>query len=224
MKIVVISDTHGSHRDVLLPDGDVLIHAGDVVNSLMSNLEQQRCKIEDLDVWFGQLIANKKFKKIFCIAGNHDFPFARMPFATLKNAEYLENTSFEYEGVIFHGSPNQLPFYGVFTLGEECLERVYSKTDKVDVLITHGPPFGILDEPYNSKNKNAGSKALLSFVERVKPKLHCFGHIHYSYGQLEKDGTTFFNASQSAKITGRMENKPLIYKLEIEDGKFKNKI
>jgi Icc-related predicted phosphoesterase len=215
MKIVVISDTHGSHRDVLLPEGDILIHAGDIVNSLEDNLEQQRDKVKDLDVWFEQQKAQNKYKRIFCIAGNHDFPFSRMPFATLKNATYLQNESVEYDGVTFHGSPNQLPFYGEFGLSEGELERVYSKVDKVDVLITHGPPFDILDEPYAPHYKNAGSKALLNLVERVKPKLHCFGHIHYSYGQIERDGTTFFNASQSGKVSGRMDNKPLVYKLEM---------
>jgi predicted phosphodiesterase len=65
MKLVLISDTHGSHRDVLLPRGDVLIHAGDLCDSLNNNLYQQRRQVEDVDSWFGQ----HQFKKVICIAG-----------------------------------------------------------------------------------------------------------------------------------------------------------
>jgi Icc-related predicted phosphoesterase len=215
MKIVAISDTHGSHRDLVLPEGDVLIHAGDIVNSLSGHLERQRVKIRDFDVWSGDLIRNKKFKKIICIAGNHDSPFAREPIATLKNATYLQNESVDYDGVTFHGSPNQLPFYGAFNSSEECLERIYSKVCKADVLITHGPPYDILDSPCSPHYKCAGSKSLLKLVKRLKPKLHVFGHIHFSYGEREKYGTTFMNASQSGRHVGRMDNKPLTYKLEM---------
>jgi Icc-related predicted phosphoesterase len=62
-----------------------------------------------------------------------------------------------------------------------------------DVLITHGPPFGILD--WTARGERVGCEDLLEAVRRVKPRLHVFGHIHEGYGEHEQDGTRFVNAS-----------------------------
>jgi Icc-related predicted phosphoesterase len=76
------------------------------------------------------------------------------------------------------------------------------------VLVTHGPPYGILDRSIH--NHLCGSKSLLDSVIAVKPKLHIFGHIHEAYGVEERDGTTFFNASL-ANIAYKIVNKPLVF-------------
>jgi Icc-related predicted phosphoesterase len=132
------------------------------------------------------------------LLGNHDFPFSRSPFAKLKNAIYLQNENYEFEGVKFFGSPQQLPFYGAFNSPESCLERIYKKCDKdVDVLITHTPPYGVLDE--SSRGVKIGSKSLMSLIEEVKPKVHVFGHVHFGYGEFDNGVTRFFNASQCGK-------------------------
>src|SRR5690606_9104680 len=65
--------------------------------------------------------------------------------------------------------------------------------DDTDILITHGPPFGILDETVYSKR--TGCEELLLRVYQVQPKYHIFGHIHEDYGMLAKRETTFVNAS-----------------------------
>ena len=64
--------------------------------------------------------------------------------------------------------------------------------DDTDILLTHGPAFGILDGVF--EGEKVGCSDLLDKIKRIKPKIHAFGHIHEAYGQYEKDGTTFINA------------------------------
>jgi Icc-related predicted phosphoesterase len=210
MKIVMISDTHSAHRQVILPKGDVLIHAGDLCNSLEADSVGMLKHIRDCDKWFGE----QDFEKVICIAGNHDFPFERGLINTLTNAVYLENEHYVHKGVKFFGSPNQLHFYGAFNNSEDGLKVIYERVDEdTDVLITHGPPRGILDSP--AINQGAGSVALLNLVNRVRPKVHVYGHIHFSYGHYWEDETDFFNASQTAGGWDVMSNDPWVFELEV---------
>lgn len=66
-------------------------------------------------------------------------------------------------------------------------------SDRLDILITHGPPFGVLDKCNN--NRLAGCEDLLEVITHVKPKYHLFGHIHEGYGIAQNGYTTFINAS-----------------------------
>ena len=193
MKIVFISDTHGAHRKLTLPKGDILVHAGDLINVCGKNEIAQMAQIKDVDDWFGE----QDFEKVICIAGNHDKPFEKGLINTMSNAVYLENEHYEYKGIKFFGSPTQLPFFGCFNSGEEALADIYNQIDDVDILITHGPPFGILDTP--SRGDNAGSMALTSAVDRIRPKVSVFGHIHDSYGSEVRDGVQYFNASMAGR-------------------------
>ena len=61
-----------------------------------------------------------------------------------------------------------------------------------DILITHGPPYGILDK--NRVGFSAVCQSLKRAVKRIQPKLHVFGHIHEAGGMVEMEGTTFVNA------------------------------
>jgi len=60
--------------------------------------------------------------------------------------------------------------------------------EDIDILVTHGPPFGILDQvKYSNKaqdGKFAGCEELRTAIERIQPKLHVFGHVHEGYGKL----------------------------------------
>lgn len=76
--------------------------------------------------------------------------------------------------------------------------------ETLDVLITHGPPFGILDQPAPHK-PNVGCAELLVAVQRTKPKVHVFGHIHGGAGELERDGIRFVSA---AYLNERYKPKP----------------
>lgn len=194
MKIVCLSDTHNFHEQIRVPDGDILIHAGDAT---MRGTEEE---VESFLSWFSSLTHKHK---IF-IAGNHDWLYetnnrlASVMTANF-NIKYLQDSSVEVEKLKIYGSPWQPRFYDwAFNLnrGAELAEKWKLIPDDVDLLITHGPPNGILDEvPRQCFVENTGCEELRKRVESVCPKLHVFGHIHCSYGQTEQFGVRFVNAS-----------------------------
>jgi hypothetical protein len=109
---------------------------------------------------------------------------------------YLQDEAVEIEGLRIWGSPWQPEFLDwAFNLPRGAALR--EKWDRIpsgtDVLITHGPPQGVLDRV--DEGRREGCADLLNAVARVRPRLHLFGHIHEGYGCLERDGTTFVNAS-----------------------------
>lgn len=192
-RIVFISDTHQLHDNLVLPKGDIIVHAGDV-GSRGSIPEM----IDFLE-WFSKLpYAHKIF-----IAGNHDFAFERYPddmanfLQRFPGVTYLQDSSVTVDGIKFYGSPWQPEFYNwAFNLprGERLAEKWAMIPDDTDVLITHGPPATILD--YTEYDKiNVGCVDLLKRVNEVKPKIHVFGHIHEGYGYRDIDGIMFINAS-----------------------------
>lgn len=193
MKLVLISDTHNKHKWIdnnEIPKGDVLIHAGDY--SGRGSTEETKSFLD----WYSNL--PHKYK-IF-IAGNHDFFFERKNQNEINailpsNVIYLNNSGITIEGINFWGSPNQPIFFDwAFNKTEEELIKTWNKIPtNTDVLITHSPPFGILDKTI--RGKSVGCTALKKRVTIIKPKINVFGHIHESYGIIEQNGTTFINAS-----------------------------
>lgn len=119
------------------------------------------------------------------------------------NIIYLNDESTEIMGLKIWGSPIQ-PWFHDWAFNRQRGEEIKKHWDMIpndaDIVITHGPPRGILDrispkfERYN-ENPNVGCDDLLEAIQRVKPKVSVFGHIHEGYGKIEKDGTTFINAS-----------------------------
>src|SRR5690606_1344256 len=192
MQIVAISDTHGKHRDLQpLPKGDVLIHSGDVSRG---GTKEQRT---DFLKWFA---AQNHTHKIF-IAGNHDFFFEQANPEEINSiipdgVIYLNDSGMKINGVQFWGSPIT-PWFNNWAFnrdrGDEIKKHWELIPDDTNVLITHGPPFGILDETvYGNRT---GCEDLLLRVDQVKPKFHIFGHIHEDYGNFKKGETSFVNAS-----------------------------
>ena len=189
MRLVLISDTHRKHGHLALPDGDVLVHAGDATS--MGTVPE----IAEWNEWLGRQPHRHKV----VIAGNHDWLFERDPAIArglLTNATYLEDGGVTLEGLRFWGSPWQPRFFRwAFNLDRgaplrEKWERIPAGTD---VLITHGPPQGILDRTWHGES--VGCEELAPIVARLRPRLHVFGHIHESHGRLDRDGTTYVNAS-----------------------------
>ena len=190
-KIVAISDTHNHHRSLTIPHGDILIHAGDYSNS-----GSREATIDFLD-WLEALPHPHKI----LIAGNHDF-FAerdRKGFRALvpKNICYLENESVTIENIKIWGSPFT-PYFGgwAFNLhrGAEIKKVWDTIPEDTDILVTHGPPHGILDQTY--RLENVGCEELLLRINAIKPHYHIFGHIHECPGIKDINGTTFINATQ----------------------------
>jgi hypothetical protein len=132
------------------------------------------------------------------IAGNHDFAFERTPEARtwISRATYLQDEEVTVAGLRIWGSPWQPRFFDwAFNLDRgEPLRQVWSQIPAgIDVLVTHGPPRGILDR--TARGEPVGCDDLLAAVGRVRPRLHVFGHIHEAYGKVARDGVTFVNAS-----------------------------
>ena len=172
-----ISDTHSQHRRLTeLPDADILIHSGDFT---MNGSEQEAI---DFMNWFCDLPYPHK---IF-ICGNHDVCLYGANIDGLdENVHYLCNS-----GVVIDG----VKYYGVPMFMEDCISdrqtRNYAAIPAdTDVLITHCPPYGVLDF---DDGINYGSAELLVRVEEIKPCLHLFGHIHKQHG-VEKHGSTVFS-------------------------------
>lgn len=185
IKIVIISDTHNCHNALNIPDGDILIHAGDMTEY------GTRAEIEAFDKWLGTLPHHHKL----VIAGNHEVCVQEDGgWFLFHNATYLEDEAITIEGIHFYGSPWQPAFFDMaFNLprGEALAKKWQKIPANTDILITHTPPFQRLDQ---ADGKRVGCKDLLQRLKEIKPKYHVFGHIHASYGQLTHAETTFINA------------------------------
>ncbi|MDH3198719.1 MAG: metallophosphatase domain-containing protein [Candidatus Krumholzibacteria bacterium] len=205
MELVLLSDTHGRHGEVEIPNGDVLIHAGDF-GAWFGTMEE----LEEFNDFLGQLPHAHKI----VVAGNHDFCFERANAdarKALTNAHYLQDESLEIDGVKFYGSPWQPEFLNLaFNLrrGEPLRRKWEMVPPDTDVLITHGPPHGIGDETLDGLH--VGCEELLLRVKQVKPRVHVFGHIHEGRGKYEIEGTVFVNA-----VTNRAGRSPFLLSLTI---------
>ncbi len=190
MKLVIISDTHNRESALGNLSGDVLIHCGD----MFELSDPSDSSVERMDAWFGSL----DFQEILCVGGNHDYALEgrfRDGRQVFRNATFLVDQAFVFDGVKFYGSPwtPDLSTHA-FYKSDEDLERVWNAVPSdTDVLITHTPPFDVLD--VCSWGLKLGCRHLAATVAAVKPAYHCFGHIHNSAGVLEKDDVTFINAS-----------------------------
>lgn len=194
MKLVCISDTHSMHRDMLeIPDGDVLIHAGDCLGQ--GTLDN----IRDFNDWLGTLPHQHKI----LIAGNHDRAFQDTPELAreaLTNAIYLEDSGIEIDGLRFWGSPWTPAFMDwsfMLDRGQPLQEKWQLIPDNTDVLITHGPPKGIGDQVFfELEDPNVGCAHLLERLDQLPAlKAHIFGHIHEGYGTHLHGRLPLINAS-----------------------------
>ena len=177
MKILHISDTHGVHRQLKsLPEADVIIHSGDFT------MVGSEAEAIDFLNWFCDLSYSHK---IF-ICGNHDeCLYGSYVDGLDNNVHYLCNSGVEIDGVNFYGVPMFMSDYATCRQLKNY-EMIPSDTD---VLITHTPPFGILDF---DDGINYGSEDLLLKVHSLAPRLHLFGHIHSQNG-VNKIGFTVFS-------------------------------
>jgi Icc-related predicted phosphoesterase len=190
LRIVCLSDTHNKLSSIAVPDGDILVHAGDFCGHGRLNEVKM----------FNEEIGKLPHKHKIVIAGNHDWPLERQPQEArelLTNVIYLQDESFEIEGLNFYGSPWQPEFFSwAFNLPRNSA-KLAEKWDMIpagtDIVITHGPPHGILDK--TSSGHLAGCELLRKRLEVLKPQAHVFGHIHEGYGTHKQDETLFVNAS-----------------------------
>lgn len=191
MRLVALADTHGYHRALTVPDGDVLVHAGDLT------LRGTRPQLEDVADWLRALPHRHKV----VVAGNHDFWLqgnragAREVFRGL---HYLEDEEVTLDGVRFYGSPWQPWFHDwAFNARRGAPIDVYWQRIPVgvDVLVTHGPPAGFGDRVFDGQR--VGCEDLLRHLVRVRAKVHLFGHIHEDRGAWTHGATRVVNCTTS---------------------------
>lgn len=192
-RIVCISDTHEQHDRISVPDGDLLLFAGDM--SFMGD----EAAVHRFNDWLAGLPHPHKV----VIAGNHDWIFERNPVRAktlITNATYLNDSGCEIDGIKIWGSPVQPEFCNwAFNRkrGSEIDQHWQKIPEDTDILLVHGPPYGILDTAAPGR-EHLGCRDLLRAVERVNPKLVVFGHIHGGAGWAhlqEEMGTLLVNAA-----------------------------
>lgn len=199
LKIIAISDQHGHLPEI--PPCDLLLIGGDICPG--GGLEKQSFW---LDTHFRHWLDRIPAKEAVAIAGNHDKIFANAPemIPSGLRFHYLKDSSIEIFKLKIYGTPWQLPFWGVFNKKEEELDSLYQAIPyDLDILLTHGPPYGIRDGVPVQERLNedlgtllhVGSHALKKRILEIQPKLVVFGHIHSAYGVTKQEGITYVNAS-----------------------------
>jgi Icc-related predicted phosphoesterase len=206
IRLVLMSDTHELHREIDVPDGDILIHAGD-----FTMFSKSMDAITDFNAWLGEL----PYRHKIVVPGNHEFFLEADPTkrSMLSNAAVLINESIEIEGLRIWGSPVTPLYGGAFGLSSaDDRRRLYAQIPgKIHILVTHGAPLETLDLPPGAGFHN-GCHELMEAVIRVQPKLHVFGHVHGAYGIFQTDRTTFVNAGLLG-VDGGLDRSPIVLKM-----------
>ena len=203
LRIVCLSDTHNRHADLDVPGGDILLHAGDFTGR---GTEAEVAS-------FGKFLAGLPHAEKVIVAGNHDFLFesdgARAQ-ELLGEVTYLRDASATVCGLEVWGSPWQPWFFDwAFNLprGAALAEKWKLVPEAIDILVTHGPPHGILDR--TQRGERVGCEELAAALGRIRPALHLFGHIHEDYG-TERAGSTLAVNGCNCDLGYRPVNPPVV--------------
>ena len=175
-RIVCIANTCGQHRSLIIPQADCIIHAGDACTD--GDLSQ----LTDFLEWFCSL----NIKRKLFVAGEQDLAVTGQPERLREmfpaGVTFLENELVDYDGITYYGlaarplMPEKLPI------------PMY-----VDVLITHGPPSGILDD-------GKGCPILRQTLKELEPTIHVFGHTKIKGRKsLKVKGRQFYNVVTLSK-------------------------
>ena len=180
MKILHISDTHGRHTELVkLPAADIIVHSGDFT---LGGSEQETINFLN---WFLDLPYQHKI----LVAGNHDDCLYNSGLNGLdSNCHYLNNSDVVIGGVRFYG----VPMFMQDCISGQQERNIGNIPAGIDVLVTHQPPYGILDR---SGSINYGSSELLSKIGIIAPQFHLFGHIHVANGEVITKTTKFVNSA-----------------------------
>jgi Icc-related predicted phosphoesterase len=223
MKIWHISDTHTKEEYLNPPkDCDIVIFSGDCSNPREPSINEMQ--VRDFITWF----VNLPIKYKIFVAGNHDTSI-EAGYLTRDNFEsvgitYLENSSIEIEGLKIWGSP-YTPSFGIgwaYNKKREKLHDLWATIpDDTDIIISHGPPKGIMDLAYHKIDgkwllEYCGCGALLKRVFQIKPKLVCFGHIHDNEDNLNS------GIRQLATLTTIFSNGSVVTDGEFDKGPSNN--
>ena len=191
MKIALFSDTHALHGQINIPDADILIFAGDMTHCRTAS------DVSDFNSFLGSLPHKHKI----VVGGNHDHRLAHDPVKAklqLSEAVYLLDEFVVISGIKIYGAPWQPLFNDracdAFALprGKALKEKWNMIPPDVDILVTHTPPSGILDQDGPVSH---GCSDLTAAVAALNPKYHIFGHIHSNHGMIKYGSTIYINCN-----------------------------
>ena len=222
VRVVCLSDTHNQLDKIRIPSGDIIIHAGDICG---------RGTIQELETFAAQFSALPHPTKVF-IAGNHDWPFqenrpqAEHVISQFDGITYLQDSETKACGLRIYGAPWQPEFYSwAFNLprGKPLQDKWREIPLGIDILVTHGPPFGYGDfvqrpryESWRPKGADERSVGCVDLAEAIlfkKPRLHVSGHLHSGYGRINTTNTIYVNASNCNEAYQPI-NPPIVVDLE----------
>lgn len=225
-RIVVVSDTHELHSSLtpgVLPNADILVHCGDFTN------DGREPYILSFGSWLNQL----PYEHLIVVAGNHDLMFERDPetaVAMLKSrcarVHYLNESGVEVMGLKFWGSPWSITtpkeissITWAFQADRGEIRQHWEKIPEgLDVLITHGPPYGDLGGTL-PKGEDVGCRELQGIVLRKRPRVHLSGHIHPGYGNRIYKGIRFINAAlYRSDFVDHLIKRPQLFNLNPKEG------
>jgi predicted phosphohydrolase len=191
VRAVAVSDLHGQLP--VIPPCDLLLLAGDLCPLADHSGDAQRAFLQGpFTDWLERVPA----KAIVGIAGNHDLILEREPeLARSLPWTYLCDGETEAAGLRIWGSPFAVTFGDwAFMEPDDALEaRFAAIPDGLDVLLVHGPPFGVLDRA--RRGVDTGSAALRRAILRARPQVAIFGHIHEAHGEARLGATRCLNVS-----------------------------
>ena len=214
MKITFISDTHtymydSNYKELILPEGDILCFSGDIMSSGHNEGEL---------IHFLKWFSKQPFRYKIFIAGNHDRFLEKYSLIADENISrfqddgvvYLKNSSFVVDGIKFYGCPYQ-PYFCDWAFNVPDSDKLISIYQEIpedtDVLLTHCPPYGILDQSHRPNYSNPTGEEHLGSMELkivlaekqisgCLPRVVAFGHIHGDGGkQIQIGDTLYINAS-----------------------------
>ena len=209
-RIVAISDTHSQLDKIDLPEGDILISAGDITyRGTLAEMTKQLDILQE---------KGSKFKSTILVLGNHDFLGQDMPYLTRIMCEerkiiWLQGTGVTIDGINFYGDATTPEFFDWAFMkkrGEEIAQVWKNIPDDTNVLITHGPAEGFRDLLKDGVTHVGCEELSNRIIELNYLRLHCFGHIHYSYGTEVVGNTTFINASICTEAY-KPTNPPIVF-------------
>ena len=212
MNIIVISDIHTRWNEVTTSDCDILISCGDY------SFRGEEQVVRDFHTW----LSKQPAKHVISVQGNHElgveknFPLAKQIVADIDpKIRFIDEGLVEIEGIKIWCSAIT-PFYHDWAWnryrGDEIKRHWDSIPDDIDILVTHGPPHGILDKTLNT-GEHVGCADLKDRIDKL-PNLryHCFGHIHEGYGQLIVGQVAYINAA-ICNEKYKAVNKPICFNI-----------
>jgi Icc-related predicted phosphoesterase len=214
MKICIISDVHCKFSELIVPKCDLLISCGDY------SFRGEEREVRNFHEWLNLQDA----VHIISVQGNHEKGVERnfqlskqIAVEACPRVHFMDEGLIEIEGIKVWCSAITPFFYNWAWnryRGNEIKKHWDLIPNDITVLVTHGPPYGILDTvKTHYPIENLGCEELANKISELKQlKIHCFGHIHDSYGVFDNGMVKYINAS-ICNEDYKPFNKPIVVEL-----------